>query len=161
MKQAKHKLDLKSMNCWRIQVYIETAIVLILFFVIHLIVSRTDAGNIVFPIWLILVISYIVLSVLRATVLMRKKYEGWSYEVSPHEVFITEGVFFRQMTQIPMNRIQHITVKQGPVARKYQLSVIEIVTAASTIEIEYLSFNNAEKVCEEIKTHALLSDEYE
>ncbi|MEK5450518.1 PH domain-containing protein [Paenibacillus sp. FSL R7-0331] len=161
MKQAKHKLDLKSMDCWRIQVYIETAIVLILFFVIHIIVSRTDASNIVFPIWLMLVISYIVLSVLRATVLMRKKYEGWSYEVSPHEVFIAEGVFFRQMTQIPMNRIQHITVKQGPVARKYQLSVIEIVTAASTIEIEYLSSDHAEKVCEEIKRHALLSDEYE
>ncbi len=46
-------------------------------------------------------------------------------------IWIKQGVWFRTETSIPISRIQHIDVTQGPIARAYGLGTLIVYTAGT------------------------------
>ena len=60
---------------------------------------------------------------------------------------------------IPVNRVQHVDTRQGPILRNYALSNVTISTAATTHEIPALTEENAGKVRDQISRLALKAKE--
>lgn len=76
-------------------------------------------------------------------VLPKFRWKRWYYNVNDKSVDMLRGIVFKKRTVVPINRIQHVDTKQGPVYRKFGLSSINISTAATTHEIPALDEETA------------------
>jgi hypothetical protein len=76
-------------------------------------------------------------------VLPKFRWKRWYYDVDEQAVDMLRGIIFRKRTLVPVNRIQHVDTKQGPIYRKFGLSSINISTAATTHEIPALDEETA------------------
>lgn len=71
------------------------------------------------------------------------RWNRWTYDVNEQGVDMLRGIIVRKRTMVPMNRVQHVDTKQGPIYRKFGLSSISISTAATTHEIPALDDETA------------------
>lgn len=74
------------------------------------------------------------------------RWKRWHYEVHADAVDMLSGIIVRTRTIVPVNRIQHVDTKQGPVYRRFGLSSVSISTAATTHEIPALDDETAAEV---------------
>lgn len=49
-----------------------------------------------------------------------------------HDFVLKTGVFWRKVTVVPFNRIQHIELHKGPLERKFDLATIKLYTAGGS-----------------------------
>ncbi len=71
------------------------------------------------------------------------KYKRRKYLITPDRIEIIKGIIFQSQELIPISRIQHITVSEGPLLRRYGLATLEVNTAGSEFDIEGLSKQDA------------------
>mgnify|MGYP003490750311 FL=1 len=62
------------------------------------------------------------------------------------EIETKKGIVITTRTLIPMVRVQHVDLSQGPIMRKYNLASVEIYTAATVHEIPALEYGEAEEL---------------
>lgn len=79
------------------------------------------------------------------------EYRQWGYFITEDKVDIRHGIYFITNTIIPIIRIQHITVKQGPVNRKLGLYDVEISLASESFSIPCLTKESADEIAENLK----------
>ena len=58
------------------------------------------------------------------------EYRHWRYAVREHDLLVQHGVLFRRWSSIPLNRIQHVDTRQGPLERMLGLSRLLVYTAS-------------------------------
>ena len=68
-------------------------------------------------------------------------------------------MFVVKRVLIPMIRVQHVTIEQGPIMRKYNLAELHISTAATSHSIPCLTKEEAEQLKRQIGELAKVSDE--
>ncbi len=51
------------------------------------------------------------------------------YALREHDILYKTGVFWRKVTILPYNRIQHLETKQGVIQRKLNLAILHLYTA--------------------------------
>ena len=78
------------------------------------------------------------------------RYQFYRFEVTPEDLAFQKGYFFRSITYVPMNRIQHVETEQGPFLRKENLMEIVIHTAATSHRIAGLDMAEALDLREQI-----------
>ncbi len=69
--------------------------------------------------------------------------------VRENDILYRRGLFWRNTTIIPFNRIQHIESQQGPIERKLSLSTLKIFTAgglSSDLQVSGLSSYRASQI---------------
>jgi membrane protein YdbS with pleckstrin-like domain len=96
--------------------------------------------------WLFPVISAplaFVLHLLITLVFPKIRWKRWRYEVTEKGIDLQRGIVITKRTIVPINRVQHVDTKQGPIYRKYGLSSISLSTAATTHEIPALDDETA------------------
>ena len=76
-------------------------------------------------------------------VLPKVRWSRWHYDVSDKGVDMFRGIIIQKRTMVPINRIQHVDTKQGPIYRSFGLSSISLSTAATTHEIPALDDETA------------------
>lgn len=86
-------------------------------------------------------------------------YRFWRYEIREEEVDLQHGVFIRTRALIPMNRIQHVDTRTGPLQRNFGLASVVFYTAAGVMEIPALSNDVAADVRDRIAALAKVQDE--
>lgn len=72
-----------------------------------------------------------------------------AFALRDKDVSYRSGLVFHAITTVPLNRIQHTEVVQGPVNRMFNLAAVHIYTAggsSSDIVIPGLTFDNAQEV---------------
>ena len=72
-----------------------------------------------------------------------------AYAVRERDIIYKSGVFWRTVTAIPFNRIQHVEKSSTPLDRRFQLATLQIFTAGGTggdLNIHGLSAKTAEKL---------------
>ena len=79
------------------------------------------------------------------------EYRQWKYAISDEKVEIVHGIFYITRDIIPVIRIQNITVKQGPIYRRYGLYTVEIALASGKFEIVGLNQETAETIAERVR----------
>ncbi|WP_165822690.1 PH domain-containing protein [Paenibacillus montanisoli] len=161
MREPTQKLDIKAIRGWRIEAVVEGILIGMGLLLVEYLLYHFQVARIISAMVWVLFGSCALFCIFDLTVLPKLRYKKWRYEVHDTEVLIGEGVLFYERIQIPINRVQHVTLKQGPISRMYKLATLEITTAASSVEIPYLSQHIAESISKDIKQFALLNDEHE
>ncbi|EOQ15215.1 hypothetical protein KOY_00061 [Bacillus cereus VDM021] len=88
---------------------------------------------------------------------LRQRY--YSYRLNEEELEIQHGMFTVKRVLVPMIRVQHVTIEQGPIMRKYDLAELQISTAATSHSIPGLKMREAEQLKRQIGELAKVSDE--
>lgn len=88
---------------------------------------------------------------------LRQRY--YSYRLDEEEIEIQKGMFVVKRVLVPMIRVQHVTIEQGPIMRKYELAELQISTAATSHSIPGLTKREAEELKRRIGELAKVSDE--
>ncbi len=146
-----NKLDRKIVTCWRITRFIRLAVIGAVLGVPTLLLAGQDYfAPVAAYVYSIegLIFTYLILTPFLYPVV---EYRQWGYILSNDRVEIKHGIFFIETTIIPVIRIQHITVAQGPILRKLGLSNVNIHTASGAFAIEGLSNADARTIAEALK----------
>ncbi|MBE7118421.1 PH domain-containing protein [Bacillus hominis] len=88
---------------------------------------------------------------------LRQRY--YSYQLNEEELEIQHGLFVVKRVLVPMIRVQHVTIEQGPIMRKHGLAELHISTAATSHSIPGLTMYEAEMLKTRIAELAKVSDE--
>lgn len=108
--------------------------------------------------WILMVLAG-VFTCLHVFIFPTLRWRRWRYEVREEEVELEHGIFFRIRMMIPMVRVQHVETIQGPILRRFHLSSVIIVTAATHHEIPALEEREAEELRLSISTLARVAEE--
>lgn len=79
--------------------------------------------------------------------LIRRSYRAWRFALTPTELIVSFGVFWRVKRYIPRPRIQHVDISSGPILRMFGLVELSLYTAGSlgaVVEIPGLPPREAE-----------------
>jgi hypothetical protein len=80
-----------------------------------------------------------------------RRYAAEGYALREHDILHKHGVWWRTVTAIPYNRMQHCEISRGPVESAFGLATLKVFTAggsSSDIGIEGLPVEEAQRVKE-------------
>lgn len=83
-----------------------------------------------------------------------RRYRAWGYKMDPEELQVRRGVWTRVQTVVPLDRVQHIDVSQGPLERMLGICSLVLHTAGtlnSQIVVPGLTRETAERMRDEIR----------
>lgn len=145
------KPDPKAITGWRIGRLIGLLIFLILGIAASIVVTLVD--NLApAALWVYLISGGLVLlNLLGFLILPVIEYRQWKYLITDEKVEIVHGIFFVTTSIVPIVRIQHITVGQGPIYRKLGLFKVTIALASGTFEIVGLRDERAKEISETLR----------
>ena len=67
-------------------------------------------------------------------VFLERTWRSWGYVEREDDLYITHGVWFRQLTAVPYGRMQLVEVQSGPLERKFNLATVSLKTASPNTE---------------------------
>lgn len=141
MKPLSEKLPVQAKQIWRIYSIGQIVIDLVILGIVLYITRNMDIPNYIFVIGAIVLFIYFVIITF---FIPNIKWKIISYEVREHEIEIQTGLFIIKRTIIPIIRVQHVDVKQGPLIKQKKLANIDITTAATTHTIPLLREEDAD-----------------
>ncbi len=129
---------------------IVTALVLLLAAAIPAFATEADTGvsplTILVPLALLLIYPVLIGPV--------RRYRAWGYALSADELRLTHGLWTHIDTIVPLRRVQHLDVAQGPLERAFGVTRLVLHTAGtmnSQIVLPGLSRGTAEAIRDEIR----------
>jgi len=121
------------------------ALVLIGGLVAFIVISEENLPNFVLPI----IISAILILIVYSITITLLGFPRKGYLVRENDVSFKKGLISYKQTSVPFNRIQHVEVNQGILAKIFKLSSVKIYTAggtASDLSIPGLPVETAHKL---------------
>ncbi len=94
----------------------------------------------------IMAFAALILYILIGLIFPKLRWRRWKYDVSERQIDMQRGIIIKKRTLVPINRVQHVDTRQGPVYRKFGLSSVTISTAATTHEIPALDDETADEL---------------
>jgi uncharacterized protein len=85
-----------------------------------------------------------------------RRYRHSGYAFGDDRIRVARGYLFHHDSVVPLGRIQHIDVKQGPLMRRWDLAVLTVHTAGShgaSVSLPGLKLAQAEAMREAIRAH--------
>lgn len=85
-----------------------------------------------------------------------RRYRRWGYAFGGDRLRVVHGFLFHHDTVVPLGRIQHIDVDQGPLMRRWGLAELTVHTAGShgaSVSLPGLRLAEAEAMREAIRAH--------
>jgi membrane protein YdbS with pleckstrin-like domain len=120
-------LDPRAVTLWRLQRLVRFG----LFTLPFSIVLGTGAGVLLGPAaGAALGAGWAALGLLTLAAWPPLEYRHYRYDVREHDLLVQHGVLFRRWSSIPLNRIQHVDTRQGPLERMLGLSRLLVYTAS-------------------------------
>lgn len=98
--------------------------------------------------WILL--GFLLVLTIGSLVTIPYRYHFERYEIHETEIAIQMGFFWRTTTYVPVARIQHLEIEQGPLLRWQHLATLKIHTAATAHEINGLKLADAEQLRQQI-----------
>lgn len=81
-----------------------------------------------FYITMILYGAYTAWSIIATT----KRFASKSYALREKDIVYKSGWLWQHVTTVPFNRVQHVSIDQGPIERNFNLSKLKIFTAGGS-----------------------------
>ena len=91
-------------------------------------------------------LAWLLLAIWMIGPLPRRRMRAWGYRLDAENLHVARGVWFRNRTLVPLHRVQHIDVQQGPLQRRWKLGTLVVHTAgvASTnVPLPGLAYDQA------------------
>lgn len=83
----------------------------------------------------------------------------WWYAISDEQIDLEHGWLVVTHTVVPMTRVQHVDLQQGPLARRFTLAELSIHTAAGSVKIPALDRAEGETIRQRIADLARIADD--
>jgi hypothetical protein len=86
----------------------------------------------------------------------RRRWAAWGWALSSDELHIAGGVWTRRYTVVPLARVQHIDLAQGPVERAFGVARLVLHTAGTShavVVLPGLARATAEALRDTIRAH--------
>ncbi|MEX0721647.1 MAG: PH domain-containing protein [Balneolaceae bacterium] len=138
-----------AVNAWTITASLYG---LLWFFPSVIYLSLTWNHTVDWVLFTILTTIALVLFIATSFILPKLRWKRWRYDVSEKEIDMLRGIIITTRTLVPINRVQHVDTRQGPIYRKFGLSSVTISTAATTHEIPALDDATADALRNTIAT---------
>lgn len=61
-------------------------------------------------------------------------WRSWGYAELADDLYVTHGLWFRQLSVVPYGRMQVVEVESGPIERALGLATVKLVTASATTD---------------------------
>lgn len=110
-------------------------------------------------VWVFILLLMLLLWVVSIRMLPIERWRRWRFSIDRNQIELSHGIWFRRQTVIPLNRVQHVDTRQGPLLRQMKIAAVAISTAATVHEIPALSVKRAQQVRQEISNFARLARE--
>jgi len=141
--ELQKRISKKALSVWRINGLIHTGIYMAIAALLTFLAMLFEwPGWAIIIFWGIAVLRF----VYSVIIFPALSYKQWRYEVRGTEIEFQQGLFIVERTLVPMVRVQHVDISQGPIMKKYGLSSIGISTAATVHEIPALENQEAEEL---------------
>ncbi|KGP73396.1 PH domain-containing protein [Pontibacillus yanchengensis] len=82
------------------------------------------------------------------------------YQIYEDRIVLHSGVWSKNLVTIPMFRIQHVSIRRGPLLRHYKLSNVTFYTAGSAYDISGMQVDKAQEVKDVVISLAKAREEY-
>lgn len=79
----------------------------------------------------VVIVPVLILAIGVAFILPARQYRHWGYALGSDRLRIVRGHMFFRDTIVPLGRIQHIDVDQGPVDQRFDLARLTVHTAGN------------------------------
>ncbi|MDS0524338.1 PH domain-containing protein [Clostridium sp. SHJSY1] len=148
-----NKLNINSIKSWVISRAISTIIISgILIGGYYYFAIKLNAFNETVNFYLKIGIAVIIFFMLLNTIVYPSfEYKQWRYLITKDKIEFSEGIYWIKTIVIPIVRIQHIKIKQGPINRKFKLADIQIYTAGGSYTIPNIEMGKAEEISDFLK----------
>ena len=80
-------------------------------------------------------------------------YNIFGYQITEDKIIVSNGVIFFNRDIIPIKRVQHIEIMQGPIKRIFGLATLNIYSAGSIQRIFGIKKETAESLANQIKLY--------
>lgn len=98
----------------------------------------------------------VLLSILSIFVHPFIEYKQWNYCIAEDRVEFTHGIYYKSKNIIPITKIQHLEIVQGPIQKLFHLSSIKIYTAGAIHEIKAILTTEADQIVENLNKNILI-----
>lgn len=98
----------------------------------------------------IILLGLVLIALILGVLLIPYRFKFSRYEINETEIAIQKGFIFRETTFVPIVRIQHVEIEQGPLLRWQKLAALKIHTAATTHELAGLRLTEANDLRQKI-----------
>lgn len=79
------------------------------------------------------------------------EYKQWKYRITKDKIEFSEGIYWIKTVVIPIVRVQHIKISEGPINRRYNLANLQIYTAGGSYTIPNIELKTAGEISEFLK----------
>jgi hypothetical protein len=93
---------------------------------------------------------YFVFSLVVFLIYPPSKHKNYSYALTDEALKIREGVFFKNETTVPIDRIHQIDLRQGPLESLTGHAKLVVTTAGSAVALRYLSYDKANSLADDL-----------
>lgn len=149
-------LDKKGITVMRINAlvsgFIITIITLVIAWFVYMEVNDFWKG-----ITVVVAVAIILLALLDIVLFPKIRYNRYKYLITEEKIEVKKGLFLITTSIIQIKRVQKIELSNGPIDRIFNLSNVNIYTAAGTVDIKFLNDDEAKNISE--KVNALLKKE--
>lgn len=150
--QEYQKLNKNAKKSWiisRLLGALITSIILISFkLFLSKVIDNFDEINIFVTVGIIIFITILLINSIIYPIF---EYKQWRYTITNDKIEFTEGIYFKRTVLIPIIRIQHIQLNQGPINKFFKLCNITIFTAGGQHKIPNIEMEKAEEISEYLK----------
>jgi hypothetical protein len=83
-----------------------------------------------------------------------RRYRAWGYRLDAEELLLRHGLWTHVETSVPLRRVQHLDIAQGPLERSFRVTRLVLHTAgtaSSQVMLPGLSRATAEAIRDEIR----------
>jgi membrane protein YdbS with pleckstrin-like domain len=90
-----------------------------------------------------------------AVIAPRRRWRAWGWALGPDELHVAHGVWTHVHTIVPLSRVQHIDIAQGPIERAFGVARLVLHTAGTShavVVLPGLSRSTAEAVRDSIRS---------
>lgn len=149
-------LDKKGITVMRINALVSGLIITIITLVIAWFVYM-EVNDFLKGITVVVAVAIILLALLDIVLFPKIRYNRYKYLITDEKIEVKKGLFLITTSIIQIKRVQKIELSNGPIDRIFNLSNVNIYTAAGTVDIKFLNDDEAKNISE--KVNALLKKE--
>lgn len=149
--QNYQKPERAAIKAWRLSKVIALIVMMIIAGIIIAVMLLAEASA--EPLIAVCALAAIVLTfqIIAVCIFPIIEYRQWKYQITDDKVEIIHGIFFIKRNIVPTVRMQNITIKQGPIYRRFGLFTVEIALASGTFEIAGLSETVAQDIADKLR----------
>lgn len=74
----------------------------------------------------------------------------WRYAINEHQLQFTYGAYKKTTVAIPLNRIQHLTMIENPIANRFDVGRVQVVTTNGNHELKNISVAEGQELINQI-----------